>query len=152
MGKRKMVAAVTLATAAVVIPVTLALAGNASFVKGDVASQSVVWTKHGHQAPKDWKRVPEVGFLSNSFGAHSITVSAEMKKGKAKFRVVSQGATTPPGPIAFYSKAANSFTFGYPEGCYFHPTNSLEWKRIGNAKATASTISVLDINGAQPCL
>lgn len=152
MGRRTMAAAAALATAAVAIPATVVLAGSSELVSGDVGRESVIWTTDSHNAPKDWKQVPELGFLGSQEEAHAINVSAEMTKGNAKFRVISQGSVVPPGSITFTGKAANSFTFGYADGCYTHPVNQLEWKRVGKGKATARTISVLDLNGGQFCL
>jgi hypothetical protein len=151
MGRRTTLAAAALATAALVIPVTLVIAGNVEGVGGDVSNQTVRWTNHSHNASKSWKQVPDVGFLGDGDDAHSVTVSAEMATGRAKFRVRSNGATTPPGAITFSSKASNSFTFGYADGCYLHPSNSLQWKRVGKHKATATKISVLDLNSGDPC-
>ncbi len=135
--------------AAIAVPATVMAGGDPGIV-GAVGGQN--WESMGKTtAPGHWTPLPgAVGHLNIAPGPHSLTVSADMSKGKAKFRVVS-GSVLKPGGILFAARGANSFTFAYPEGCGPGINPTLEWERAGAKKAIARRIATLNINTGSPC-
>ena len=75
--------------------------------------------------------------LPESEGPMMLTVSAQMTKGKARFRVVRSNGQAAPSSVQFGSKAANSFTFGDTTSC---PALHIEWKKVGKAEAQAAEV------------
>jgi hypothetical protein len=151
MGNRWKLAGAMLAGAAVAVPATVLAGGEATSVQGDVAAQTTKWTGK-ETAPKDWTLVPgDLGNVNISNNAHALVVSAVLAKGKVKFRLSSLGTTLPPGAALFAAKGANSFTFGFPDGCGPGSGIALEWKRAGKQKAVASKLSTLDLNDDSGC-
>lgn len=101
----------------------------------------------------DSKQYEPVGLsLPSTTNAMSATVSAQMTKGKAKFRLVDSLSGNPagqPSSVLFSSKAANSFTFASPDNC---PSLRLEWKRVGDAPAKAALVSYLAVYDLSACV
>ena len=129
-----------IAGAAVAVPTTLVLAGG-NTLSGDANVQSVAFNGKA-TAPKNWKPVPGLIVASGDGGTLvSTALSAQMTRGKAKFRIVpiSGGPAVPPGPVLFSAKAANSFTWGRIATC--PGPYRLEWKRAGRGKAIAANLS-----------
>jgi len=134
---------VSLAAVTVAVPATLVLAGNGNYASGPVTDQFVSWNATKEEAPKNWKPVPEGSVISTP-GVLSVAVSAQMTKGKAKFRIVPEigGAPITPGPVLFTAKAANSFTWVTHDTCGQGEQHVLQWKRVGKADAVAAKLSV----------
>jgi len=135
----------SLAGVAVVVPATLVLAGG-NFLGGDVNRQSVSWNSQKAVAGKNWKPVPQVS-VTNTPDVLSLSVSAQMTRGKAKFRIVPVvgGAAVTPGPVLFSAKAANSFTWVTDDTCGQGEQHELQWKRAGKPKAVAAKLSVHNV-------
>ena len=127
------------------MPVTLVLAGG-NFLGGDVNRQSVSWNSQKAVAGKNWKPVPQVS-VTNTPDVLSLSVSAQMTKGKAKFRIVPVvgGPAIAPGPVLFSAKAANSFTWVTDDTCGQGEQHELQWKRAGKANAVAAKLSVHNV-------
>lgn len=128
------------------MPVTLALAGNGNFLGGDVTRQSVSWHGQKATAGKNWKPVPH-GSVTSTPDVLTVSVSAQMTKGKAKFRIVPVvgGPAVTPGPVLFSAKAANSFTWVTDDTCGQGEQHELQWKRAGKANAVAAKLSVHNV-------
>jgi hypothetical protein len=137
---------VSLAGAAAVVPITLVLAGNGNFLGGQVGNQSVSWNSQKAEAGKNWKPVPHSG-VTNTPDVLSVSVSAQMTKGKAKFRIVpiGGGPAIKPGPVLFSAKAANSFTWVVDDTCSQDRQHELQWKRAGKTDAVAAKTSVHNV-------
>jgi hypothetical protein len=144
---------VAVVTAAVAVPATV-IAGDGGNTDGDtVARQTTTWSGKETTNTKQWKEVPglPVFFPPATPGLESLTVSAQMTSGAAKFRVLrpSDNAVTPPGAVRFNSKAANSFTFSIRDSCGQGEGRELQWKKAGKHRAVAAKISTLTIWDAQ---
>ena len=143
MNRRSKVLLAGLAAVAVVTPVGIVVAGGDS-ATGDVGVQAASW--HGKaEASKNWQEVPGLIAAAGTNAPIATTISAQMTRGKAKFRVVEfGGGAVEPGPVLFSSKAANSFTWTREGAC---PGNSydIEWKRVGKGKAVASKLSAHNV-------
>jgi len=144
-----------LAVTAIAVPATIVLAGGGNNDGGVVSFQSASWSKTQSTNSKKWKIVPGVTPPPNTTGFLTFTVSAEMKKGAARFRVVrpSDGNVTKPGPVKFSSKASNSFTFAMRDTCGPPGTENrvLQWKRVGKTKAVAAKLATHAL-WDDPCL
>jgi hypothetical protein len=138
------------ATAAVAVPATLVLAGMGGTF-GDADFFNVQSVDQRSTNSKQWKQIPGVG-VGLSTTPQAVTISAEMKKGKARIRIVDldTNQALPPGPVQFTAQAANSFSFVIAENC--PPSHGVQWKRVGTQKAVASTLSVLRVYESGPCL
>lgn len=145
MSRRSKVLLASLAGVAVMVPATLVLAGG-NFLGGDVNRQSVSWNSQKAVAGKNWKPVPQVS-VTNTPDVLSLSVSAQMTKGKAKFRIVPLvgGPAIAPGPVLFSAKAANSFTWVTDDTCGQGEQHELQWKRAGKANAVAAKLSVHNV-------
>jgi hypothetical protein len=141
-------AVVAVVTAAVAVPATV-IAGFSNSDGGTVARQTTTWSGKETTNTKHWKGVPglPVFFPPATPDLESLTVSAQMTSGAAKFRVVrtSDNAVTPPGAVRFNSKAANSFTFSIRDSCGQADGRELQWKKAGKQRAVAAKISTLTI-------
>ncbi len=134
---------------AIAVPATVMAGGDPGIV-GDVGGQN--WESMGKATvPAHWTPLPgAIGHLNLAPGPHSLIVSADMAKGKAKFRVVS-GSVLKPGAILFAGQGANSFTFAYPEGCGPDINPTLEWERAGAKTAVTRRITTLNISAGSLC-
>lgn len=146
MSTRSKVLLALVGAVAVTAPVTFVLAGNGNFLSGQVSQQSVSWNTEKIQAGKNWRPVPHAGVTSTE-DVLSVSVSAQMTKGKAKFRIVpvAGGAAIAPGPVLFTAKAANSFTWVTDDTCGQGVQHELQWKRAGKAAAVATKLSVHNV-------
>jgi hypothetical protein len=142
-GKWKLLVAV-LAVAAVATPVVALGGGGSSGGSGVVAHQAGTWYNAKREAPKNWKAITGVTSTESFL---SVTVSAQMTKGKAKFRVVPVfgGPAIEPGPVLFSAKAANSFTWATTDTCGQGEQHELQWKRSGKRDAVAANLSVNNV-------
>jgi hypothetical protein len=133
-----------LAAAAVAAPVAAIGGGGSSSGNGDVSRQSATWFNAKREAGKNWKPITDV---TSTLGFLSVTVSAQMTKGKAKFRIVPVfgGPAIEPGPVLFSAKAANSFTWGKFDTCGQGEQHELQWKRVGKGDAVAANLSVNNV-------
>jgi hypothetical protein len=149
--RKTMTVFAVLVTAAVAIPATLVLAGNGNETSGTADFFVTNVEDEVSTNSKDWKPIPGtfVGFVD---ATQTATISAEMKKGKAKIRLFDTDAqqTVVPGPVSFTAKASNSFSFGVPPNC--PPSLQFQWKRIGTKKAIASNLSLQLVRQSGPCL
>ncbi|MQB02047.1 MAG: hypothetical protein GEU78_17595 [Actinobacteria bacterium] len=114
--------AVGVATAITVaaIPLAVVLAGGPTNTVGDeVARQSAAWTGK-HDARKKWREVPGLNLGTTNFvvtpGVLSVTVSAQMSKGAAKFRIVptDSGQADPPASIFQQRHSEHAHDTGSP--------------------------------------
>jgi hypothetical protein len=141
-------AVVAVVTAAVAVPATV-IAGFSNSDVDTVARQTTTWSGKETTNTKHWKGVPGLPafFPPATPGLESLTVSAQMTSGAAKFRVVrpTDNAVTPPGAVRFNSKAANSFTFSIRDSCGPGDGRELQWKKVGKQRAVAAKISTLTI-------
>jgi hypothetical protein len=82
--------------------------------------------------------------ITNTPDVLTVAVSAQMTKGKAKFRIVPEVGSPPitPGPVLFSAKAANSFTWGTTDTCGPGEQHELQWRRAGKRTAVAANLSV----------
>jgi hypothetical protein len=142
-SRRSKVLLASLAGVAVVTPVALVLAGNGNSLDGQVGNQTVAWNDQKTEAKKNWKAVPHGGVPSTD-DVISVNVSAQMTKGKAKFRIVPVvgGPAIQPGPVLFSAKSANSFTWVTDDTCGQGEQHEVQWKRAGKADAVAAKLSV----------
>jgi hypothetical protein len=141
MSRRTKAGLVGLICVAVAIPTAVVLAGgNAS--GGEANQQYVSWSGSSEKAPRNWKPI-QGGAVASSPGFVAIDVSAQMKKGKAKFRIVpvAGGPAVDPGPVPFSARAANSFTWAATDTCGQGEQHQVEWKRAGKRPAVASKVS-----------
>jgi hypothetical protein len=94
------------------------------------------------EAGKKWRPVPQLGVTSTP-GFIAVDVSAQMKRGNAKFRIVPVvgGPAIPPGPVLFSAKAANSFTWSTNDTCGQGEQHEVQWKRVGKKPAVAAKLS-----------
>jgi hypothetical protein len=142
-------AVVALITAAVAVPATVIARGFENSDQSTVARQTTTWSGREATNSKQWKEVPGLPtfFPPSSPGLLSLTVSAQMTSGAAKFRVVrpSTGEVTAPGAVRFNSKASNSFTFSFRDTCGQGDSRELQWKKAGKHRAVAAKISTLTI-------
>jgi hypothetical protein len=141
---------------AVAIPAVVMAGGGGAVTRlvGDAEFHQTDWTGK-HAAPKDWTAVPGIGFaLENRNEPNSATVSADMAKGRAKFRVrmSASGPTIKPGAALFAAKGSNSFGWAYEDACGQGIIPRLEWKRVRKAKAVAAKISITQIYSGPICL
>jgi hypothetical protein len=145
LSSRSKVLLASLAGAAAVAPVALVLAGD-NGLGGPVGNQTVAWTSEKAEATKNWKPVPPLGVTSTG-DVVSVSVSAQMTKGKAKFRIVPTGGgpAIEPGPVLFSAKAANSFTWATDDTCGQGEQQELQWKRVGKTDAVAAKLSVHNV-------
>lgn len=136
-------ALVALVSAAVAVPATIVFAGNGGSIGGDANEQFVAWSEK-QEAPKNWQVVPHVGDLPWSTGPVSVTMSAQMTRGKAKFRIVraTGSPAVAPGPVRFNAGAANAFTWGFNYPCVQDGLHEVQWKRVGTADAVAAKLSM----------
>jgi hypothetical protein len=143
---RSKVLLASLAGAAAVVPAALVIAGNGNFLGGEVNNQSVNWNSQKAEAGKNWKPVPH-SVVTSTPDVLSVNVSAQMTKGKAKFRIVpvAGGTAVAPGPVLFSAKAANSFTWVTDDTCGQGEQHELQWKRAGKADAVAAKVSVHNV-------
>jgi hypothetical protein len=131
--------------AAVAIPATViargtSISGDADrftveSITGQVQTQGQGYTPLGIQVPDNGLPV-------------SATVSAQLTKGKAQFRLVSTAGIAQPSSVLFTSKASNSFTFAAEDSC---PPLQLEWKRKGDSPAVAEDISMVAVYDLGTC-
>ena len=142
-GKWKLVVAL-LAAGAVAAPVAAIGGGGSSSGSGDVGHQAGTWLNTKREAGKNWKNVFDV---SSTNGFVSVTVSAQMTKGKAKFRVVPEfgGPAVEPGPVVYSAKAANSFTWATTDTCGQGEQHVVQWKRAGKSDAVAANLSISNV-------
>jgi hypothetical protein len=142
-GKAKLLVAL-LAAGAVAAPVAAIGGGGSSSGSGEVARQAGTWLNTEREAGKNWKTLFDVT-STNEFV--SVTVSAQMTKGRAKFRVVPEfgGPAIEPGPVLFSAKAANSFTWGTTDTCGQGEQHVVQWKRAGPGDAVAANLSVHNV-------
>lgn len=145
-GRRKLVLAAAVAVA-VAVPAVVIARGNLTTAPADnFAANSVsdVSTNSTHYEP--------IGLpLPDTLGAVGVTVSAQMTKGKARFRLAQQFGGDPaglPSSVLFSSKAANAFSFASPNAC---PPLEVEWKRVGDAPAKAAEVSYLAVYDLVAC-
>lgn len=96
-------------------------------------------------AGKNWKNVMQLPATDESISA---TVSAQISKGKAKFRLEGGGSPIP-GSAVFGTGESSTVTFGAATGC---PPFTLQMKQKGAEKATASLITMLTVNELSPCI
>lgn len=145
----KRIKALGLATvvAAVSFPLGIVVAGGSGGAAADeIQRQTVAWTGT-QQARKQWKPVPGVelgqGNVVDSPDLVALTVSVQMTKGAAKFRIRrgGGGAIDPPGAVRFGGKAASSFTWALQDTCGPGDFRVLEWKRAGKSKAVAAKLT-----------
>jgi hypothetical protein len=134
-----------LAGAAVAVPATVIARGNAN-AAGDadrfVAESIGQVETHG-------SGYHPVGLgLPITTAPVAVTVSAQMTKGKAKFKLVGGSSAPQPNSVLFSAKGSNSFTFGAASGC---PRVHLEWKRVGHVQAVAAKVSTLSVHETGPC-
>ena len=141
-----MLAVAVLVGAAVAIPATVIARGGAS-VSGDADRFAVEATANVQTQGNGYTPVGIT--LPSTTQPLSATVSAQMKKGKAKFRLVSAGGNAQPSEALFSAKASNSFTFVANQSC---PPLALEWKRQGDSPAVADQISVLAVYEIGVCV
>lgn len=128
--------------AAIAVPATIVLAGGGgNVVSGDVSRQNLSSTGK-LEAGKNWKPVPDLGVVSTP-GAVAVTVSAQMTKGAAKFRIVpiGGGPAIQPGIVLFTAKAANAFTWATEDTCGQGEQHRIEWKRAGTQDAVARKLT-----------
>lgn len=146
MSRRSKIFLAVFGGAALAVPATLVIAGNGNFLGGSVDNQAVSWSATSEEAPKNWKPVPHASVTSTP-DVLSTAVSAQMRKGKAKFRIVpaTGGPAVPPGPVLFTAKAANSFTWVTDDTCSLGEPHQLQWKRAGKADAVAAKLSVHNV-------
>lgn len=149
MSNRWKFGAVALMTATIAVPATVIAGDAGSNDGGTVGRQSTTWSGRETTNSKQWKEVPGLPlfFPAATPDFLSLTVSAQMTSGAAKFRVVrpSDGAVTAPGAVRFNSKASNSFTFSIRDTCGPGDSRELQWKRVGRHRAVAAKISTLTI-------
>jgi hypothetical protein len=150
MRRNRMVLLGVVATAAVAGSATLVLAGAGGGTFGDADFFGLQSVDERSTNSKQWEQIPGVG-VGLSTTPQVVTISAEMKKGKARVRIVNVDTNTavPPGPVQFTAQAANSFSFGIAENC--PPSYALQWKRVGTQKAVASNVSVLRVDESGSC-
>ncbi len=94
---------------------------------------------------KKWTEVPGLHSAYGSFDGSLATVSAELKEGKAKFRIVNEDASvlTQPKSVLFEG-AASSFTFPLVQNTSCSSDTIVEWKQVGKKPAVlgGSTLGV----------
>jgi hypothetical protein len=151
MTRRRTLGLTAIIVAVVAVPTAIVVAGNGNFVTDTVNEQTTVWTGK-HKAPADWTIVPDVGSLNVANDGHAVILSAEMARGRAKFRVQDNGLTLAPGAAVFVAKGANSFSWAYLDGCMPGPDPVLQWKRAGKGKAIASRLSTVNLHSGALCL
>jgi hypothetical protein len=148
MRKRMMLGLASLAAVAIVVPSAIVVAGGSpNAISGQVNNQAVAWTTNV-TAKKNWKPVPGgLAGLTNTPDELAVTVSAQMKRGTAVFRIVpvNGGAAIPPGTVRFTARAANSFTWGTVDTCGPGDGRRIEWKRVGSRRTVAAKLSVQSI-------
>jgi hypothetical protein len=132
--------------AAIAVPATV-LARGAVDASGDADNFQVDTTGKVSTTGTGYHTLP-LG-VSTSDGPLGVTVSAQMLKGKAKFRVLSNSAHATPPSVLFTARGSNSFTFGLFESC--DPLR-VEWKRVGKQQAVAAKVSVLTVQQQGTCV
>lgn len=141
MGRWSKAVLVGLVCVAVAVPAGIVIAGGNSS-SGSVARQTGSWVPSSVEAPRKWKPIPGLGVTSTP-GFITVDLSAQMKRGKAKFRIVpvAGGSAMDPGPVTFTAKAANSFTWASNDTCGQGEQHEIQWKRSGKRDAVATKLS-----------
>jgi hypothetical protein len=92
-----------------------------------------------------WKDVPGLGSNYGMRDASIATVSAELKRGSAKFRVVDENGLvlTQPASATFVA-GAGSFAFPVVKNASCFVSPKVQWRRVGKRKAVlgGSTLTV----------
>jgi hypothetical protein len=151
MGKRRVFAGGALGTLLAGAAAVVVVAGQIGSV-GGAADRFYVFTDTSKSTnSKQWKAIPDI-FLAQNDAGQTLTLSAQMTKGKAKIRLynVETDETARPGPVLFSSKASNSFSWGVEDNC--PRSYELQWKRAGAEKAVAAKFSIQRISEDAPCL
>lgn len=136
----------------------------AAVVGAAIAAPAVVIAHGGSNATGDAERfladsrvdvetegsgwTPVIG-LPGTSDELAVTVTAEMTKGEAKFRIHSSSASGNPPSATFSAGASTTAVFGSRENC---PGQTLEIKRKGNTKAVADLVTVLSIFEQSACV
>jgi len=135
----------TLVGVAVAIPATVIARGTS--ISGDADRFDVESVTGGVQT--QGQGYTPLGITLPETGAPvSATVSAQLTKGKAQFRLVSTNGNAQPSSVLFSGKASNSFTFAADDSC---PALHLEWKRKGDSPAVAENISMVAVYEVGGC-
>lgn len=140
MSRRSKVLLAVAAGAVIAVSATVvAVGGNGN--SGPVETQ-LVESNGKAEAGKNWKPVPGL-LVASTQGFLSVNVSAQMTKGKARFRIapIGGGPAIPPGPVLFSAKAANSFTWSTSDTCGQGDQHQVQWKRSGKGDAVAAKLS-----------
>lgn len=142
MGRWSKAALAGLVCVSVAVPAGVVIAGGNSS-SGSVARQTGSWVPSSVEAPKKWKPIPGFGGVASTPGFITVDLSAQMKRGKAKFRIVPEagGRAMDPGPVTFTAKAANSFTWATNDTCGQGDQHEIQWKRSGKTHAVAAKLS-----------
>lgn len=146
MNTRWKLGVAVLVGAAIAVPATVIARGapNATGPADNFQTASVA------NVSTNSKSYQPVGLVLPETGADiGVTVSAQMTKGKAKFRVVGASQEAAPASVQFSGKAANAFLFGATASC---PQLHVEWKRVGDAKAEAAQVSYLAVYDQNACV
>jgi len=142
MGRWQKATLAGLVCLAVAIPAGIVVAGGNSS-SSSVARQMGAWVPSSLKAPRKWKPIPGFASVASTPGFITVDLSAQMKKGKAKFRIapVAGGGSMEPGAVTFTAKAANSFTWATHDTCGQGEQHEVQWKRSGKRDAVAAKLS-----------
>ncbi len=135
------------AAAVVLLAVPVIVLATTNEHSEEATFQKYVSTGSRHTDSKSWTPVPGLA-LTPPISHGPVTVSAQMTGGRAKFRVVGQPTSQTvagiPGAVEFDAPASNSFVFFNTQNCV--PVK-VEWKKVGNAKASFAKASMHAIWG-----
>jgi hypothetical protein len=102
------------------------------------------------KTPK-WKDVPGLASNYGTFDASIATVSADLKRGTAKFRVVGESGETLTQPAsATFVEGAGSFAFPVVKNASCSSSPKVQWRVVGKQKAVLGGSS-LTVHVASGC-
>lgn len=136
---------VALVLVAVAVPAVAIGGGNGT--GGSVNSFVELSIDKATTKSKQWRTIPNMpSGTASTNQPQAVTLSAEMKEGKAKIRLVPAGGgpAVPPGSVLFSSKAANSFSWALSLGTC-DELYVFEWKKVGKEEVVASNMSRLNV-------
>ncbi len=98
-----------------------------------------------------WKDVPGLTTNFGTFNRSIGTISAELRKGSAKFRIVNEdGAVLTQPASAVFEKGAGSFAFPIVKNVSCSKDTKVQWRVVGKKKAVLAGSS-LTVHSATGC-